>query len=524
MHRPPTATLVSDEPVILAIHRRALDLLPAVLTLGLVYTCLVPFDFRGLPDSAGGPGWRLGLRSDALNAPDILANITIYIPLGASVCGVARRRTKGRLRAMIAAVFYGALLSAGIEYAQNFVHSRVGSWADVCANVAGSGIGAGLVLAFEPWLRIAARHAVADARRNWRLAVCKGFIALVLVAQLRPYDVVVDVTQTAAAAWRSADFHPLARYREMGEKLAASRSTGDVAAQTELQRERMEYALDRGVDAMLFAAIAALVILGLAEERRRRIVTVLSAGGVSLLIAGMIVFVRIFLMSHGFDAATAWCAVAGWPVGAVAAFLIERRENRAAAGRAGPPDRLPAALAAGCVFMVALFELVPFDFDPAAAPSPGRVCLFPFRAHFGSDANIALADISGDFVRYGILGAAIAVLLEGCARWPWRLQLVTTSLASMLAAALAETLHLYMPSRASDITTILLAGAASTLAGIAVRWVRDLRASLRVVEVDDLLTRQLIEGDTYKPLVTGPADRPRAGASRTGRAESDLRP
>ena len=208
MSRPP----LSGEPLINAIHRRLLDLLLAGAVFFLVYACFVPFDFARPVDRSQDPAWLWGLRLQPVNLPDILANISIYVPLGMLAGAVARRRGLRRITTLTLLLSAGAMLSVAVEFGQHFVRSRVPSWVDVTSNVTGVLLGAGFVLAFEGALRRRAAGALDEARRHWWRTVGRIAVCAVLIVQLRPYDVVVDCFHTVAEVYRHGRLDPFARW------------------------------------------------------------------------------------------------------------------------------------------------------------------------------------------------------------------------------------------------------------------------------------------------------------------------
>lgn len=521
----PAIRFTSDEFIVRAFHRYALEGTLAILAAAMVYVCLVPFDLRPSFSLSSGPDWHWGLRVRPFNMADIIANITMYLPLGALCAAVWRKRGRGTILSWLLAVLGCGLLSLGIEYAQHFVASRVESWVDVVANVTGAALGAMLYLACERGIIRTLIDASGEARVNWRPLACRMFIAAVLVIQLRPMDVVVDVPRTAAKAWRTADFHPLGQWHQADARLAAAVAARNSDAIYDLRRWRWEYALDRVVDVLVYAAAAAMLIVGSPAGRQHRWQLCLRAGVVTCGLAGGITFIRIFLMSWGFDPAYFYCGLVAWPLGCVAGSLVTSREKGIAAEKSAhrftSDSGRMTVLAAFCLAIVTLYELVPFDFSSEAALSRSRVCLFPFKAHFAGRTNVAVNDILGDLLRYALAAASVSILLARIFRDRWRVNLAVTTLFSALAAAVFETIHVWMPSRQADVTTILLATLAASVAVVALRWLEDLRASLLIVEANDLLTSQLIEGETYKPIVVRPGARPLVGASPRGPAESD---
>lgn len=492
---------VSEEPIVNTIHRRLPDVLLGLFVLILVYMCFVPFDLVRIHSLPRGPGYFAGLKIAPLSMRDIFSNLALYTLLAALFCATLRRREVGRFLAILAAVTFSTILSVAVEYGQLFVLSRVSSWIDVCANGLGAALGAIGYLICESWLRTAARVARSDARHRWWLAVCKAFVCMVLVVNLRPYDVAVDVVRTGAHLRETADFHPLAAWRALNEKFSIDVAHGRVDDTGHLARMKWEYAVDRLVDILTYAAMAALVVVGLDRSGSRRWADVLYAGCVTGSVAAIIALIRAFLISHGFDASHLYCALIGWAIGgllAVACRAHSLPNQRSAFTVSG-------GVAVACLGLVALYELLPFDFSTLESFSADRICLMPFKAHFNSKPNVAFYDLSGDALRYAAVGAAIAWLLRLGSEKSWRRQLLATMLLSTGAASFFEFAHLFMPSRHADVTTLLLAAMSSLAGAVALRWVCDIRRTLGVVVADDLLTRQLIEGATYQPLPS-PAD------------------
>lgn len=524
--RPP----LSGEPLINAIHRRLLDLLLAGIIFFVVYACFVPFDFARPVDRSNDAGWYLGLRLVPISLPDILANISIYLPVGALACAVLRRRGLRRFTSMALLLPAGVLLSITVEYGQHFVRSRVPSWVDVTSNAAGILLGAGFVVLFEGALRRRAAGAMDEARRHWWRIVGRIAVCAVLIIQLRPYDVVVDCFHTAAEVYRHGKFDPLARWISVSGAATISSDGGNTWS-----REQWEYVLDRVADFSVYAALAAIVLLGTYHQRRSRIGSIFRAGMVVSTVAMLVTGVRILLISHGLDTAHFACALLGWPVGGIVGLIAARQ--RTAPRKVAQSRRWPwVALAAIVLFMVAMYETVPFNVDVQGTETLGEVCLFPFLAHFHSKPNVALYDITGDILRYAFFGAAIAVLLwarydfgspparqiairhgdnasEKVPRLRWRFQLALAMGATIMAAGAFEVAHVWMPSRQADVTTILLAIIGSFAGIVAVRWVVDVRRSLAIAFADDLLTHQLIVGETYEPLPAARQKKPGSTAS-----------
>jgi hypothetical protein len=91
---------------------------------------------------------------------DVLINVLLFVPLGAALAaaGVSQPRC----------VLGGALLSAGVEFAQLYIPGRDPSLGDVVSNTVGSGVGAVLVVTAPYWLLPPRAQA---ARLSWAVAL-----------------------------------------------------------------------------------------------------------------------------------------------------------------------------------------------------------------------------------------------------------------------------------------------------------------------------------------------------------------
>lgn len=489
---------ISNEPLIRAIHRRIVEIALVSYSAFIIYISFVPFDLiSSPPQDRSGPGFFWGLSAPGANIPDIFANIGIYIPLGALGWIVGRRLKLGWLKSILCATSLPVLLSFAIEQSQYWIASRVSSWVDVIANGLGAAVGA-ICINFwsEPLIRLLDQ--IRDsARRNWWSAASKCVVCLLLLLHLRPYDVVVDVTHTAAAM-RYADVSPLAAWHGLHERVESEIDAGRRSGISELPRVQWEYALDRIVDVVGYAALSILLSLGIVRRNRTHssLRTDAWIGFVVVSLAMIVTVIRIFLISHGFDTAHFFCGILGWVIGCTIARSI--RPSSAQPSRSELPRSLILLAMAGAIAVPVLYELVPFDFETGGLSSISYHWLFsvPFAKSFLSRPNDAFYDITGEMLRYCSIGICIAIMFLRT-RLPWRGQVAAGVLITGMISFVLETVHLAMNSRVTDVTNLLIAMIASLTGAIAVRWVTDYRASLSVVVADDLLTSQLIEGESY---------------------------
>ena len=516
---------ISEEPLVNVIHRYLAEMAFAIYAAALAYVCVVPFDFttHKLIDPASPRFLNLLMTGSGL--PDIFANMAIYMPFGALAFLILRKMNRGLLLSGTLAVLLAGLFGFGIEQAQCYVQSRVSTWSDVLANTLGAWIGVMGIAVFHGEYRRTVEQGREAARRNWWLSVSKGMVCLLLIVHLRPYDIVVDLRHTAADTVRHADISPLAAWNGLRARVATQVNLGQRDGMNELARARWDYAIDRIVDTAGYAGLSILLAMGLYRDfhRRRRLYGWIGFVVVSL--AMMVTLIRIFLTTYGIDTAHIGCGMLGWLIGCGIAYVIRYGLPSAPtdAVTVSPtrtiPLRLQKVAIAFTLVIVCLYELVPFDFatGPGAESALlGSTCMIPFKWHFLSRPNDALNDISGELLRYGAMGICLALLLRRRTRLNWRVQLAACVLLSGVVSCAFEAIHLIMATRRTDITTPMLALFASFVGCIAIRWMSDYRAYLSVNIVENALTRQLIEGESYdKSSLT------RLGSGRNDASQKD---
>jgi VanZ family protein len=110
-----------------------------------------------LPESISALRWDVLSAPPALSAlrserfrQDVLLNLLGFVPLGALLAHMGRKRMSGSpLRCFAAVCGAGALLSLGIELGQAVLPSRYSSFLDLLLNMAGTALGAGVWLMVE---------------------------------------------------------------------------------------------------------------------------------------------------------------------------------------------------------------------------------------------------------------------------------------------------------------------------------------------------------------------------------------
>lgn len=496
---------ISDEAVIRAIHRRAAMLTFLLFAAALAWMSFVPFDFTRTPT---GPAnvHRIGiLRVADISLIDIFANIGIYMPFGA-LCLLALRSVRmNRVLAILVAILAAGIYSIAIEHAQYWIASRVASWIDVFCNVAGACFGAILTAVCEPILRRMFQRFTASAQRNWWAVIAKGAVCALILIHLRPYDIVIDKGSAAAQLMR-ADFHPLAALDGIPDKCRQLVKEGRLDGTREMRRMRDEYLLDRATDTASYAGITILLWLGFRPRGFFGFIRAVGGTGfVVLCTAFMITLTRQFLASHGLDTMHFAAACLGWLGGCTICTLFLRHPGDEAS-RANPDFsfRLPRSIGTGAagftLIAILLYELVPFDFNTTGLAKSGmfaKINLMPFMVHFHSRPNDALYDITGECLIYAAVGLCIAGSLFHRTRWHWRTQFVVTVMGTGTIALALQIIHMFMLTRRTDITTVVLALISAAAMSLGLKWLTDYRRFVSMRVANDLLTSQLMEGETY---------------------------
>lgn len=171
----------SDKPPVL--RRRTMWIVAAALFCAIVYGSTAPFQLR----PGAEPTWRLGWYLSW--SSDLTTNVLIYIPIGAFVRLLVRRRGTSAFFEWIVSLLAITGLSYLTEVAQTVIVDRVPTWTDVVCN--GFGAAIGIVLAPRVQTMIRNLHAVAYHRlREQPFSLAAGVaLACVLACALLPFDI-----------------------------------------------------------------------------------------------------------------------------------------------------------------------------------------------------------------------------------------------------------------------------------------------------------------------------------------------
>lgn len=510
---------LSSEPIVDFAMRWLVDLVFAFVILSIVYMSFVPFDLTLTPPDRGWRAGRLflGLDTGISNLPDILANIAYYVPISAIGFFVVRRRI-GAIAAPIAILIFGSALSFGVEFAQQWTLTRIPAWADFVANVIGLLVGLALAVIAHPFIRLFVRSARDSVRTDLPGAAAKVAVCLLLFTHVRPFDLVADVPRTALNAGRHGNFRFTARWNDLTAPAGASQSANTHRPLIRTDRARYEYAMEQIATIAGYAALAGLIMVSSRRSSHSSgiVATTLTfasiawCGFVTVSLAAIVTGLKVLMVSHGLDTAHVLCAVIGWPLGVMGSLCFD--ESRAVSNKTSPWMSLAGLSVA---IWVLAYELIPFDFTSSAianARAAGRMTFLPLSSHLAGSVPNLVADLTGKALRYAALSACVAIPFAGMARTHWRRSCLYVTLTTAAIVATFQVIHLFQPSRAFDTTNVLLAAAAAFVTVVMIRASQDASAASPRV-VDDLLTRQLIDGPSYDKDALSLLRRSRSGAS-----------
>ncbi|MFO0972217.1 MAG: VanZ family protein [Phycisphaerae bacterium] len=495
---------ISTEPIVAWLHRRVIHLALAGYIAVLLQVSLVPLHFDWAHfDALRAAAWRNFLYP-YFSLPDILANIALYAPVGALGVLAGRRVGHSTLLASLMALLSGLCISLFCEGVQSLEPARVSSIVDVVCNVLGTTGGAAFVLVAGPIIARVAAGWRAQLRRQPGLAAAKLAGAALLLVTLRPYGLVLE-PKSAYRAVRGAHVSPIYTWR----KLSRAPLSADPRVTASAQRARWDYALDRVADGMLYGLFAALCAsavrryYGYRPARAARF-----AVGAAAFVAAGVTLLRIFLPTRGLDTAHFVVAL----MGAAPAALLAATRRPPAIGPDGPPVRrgtliFPGRSGAVTFAVASIFLLVrglaPFTFTLSECHRVGllgHMSWLPFSLLGRSRPNTAFLAITDKLLMFFLWGLAAAAIRPR--QTAWRREALTIVGAAGALATLLELLHAFVPGRWMDSTNLLLALLGAATGVVVERAAREYLSANLVRVTDDLLTRQLTEGRSIRPIDT----------------------
>ncbi len=388
----------------------------------VVMGTLVPFSFDCAMGGSGelfGLG-RLGWHHSSVS--DVVANVLVYVPVGAGISLFLSGRVGSLLLRLLAGLGGGLLLSVGLEWLQTMMSFRVASWVDVCMNGVGALAGAGLVIGVRGVLVWTWRWLVSEVHTR-PLPCCVTALTLgVLAYNLVPFDVVVSTE----GLWDS---------------LRASR------IQPSLYEVGIEDWTDWAGYAGQLGLIGFLSVLGLRSGGNTLRRSVWRGLGHVAVLALLIEVLQLFVQSHAFDVMDGLAGLCGGAAGAAAAGLV------LGCGAAPSLRGVVVTVLIGQVLYLFAANAAPFDLSWGHV-DVSRVTALPFWGYFMRPFGAAMGVLLEKTVTFGVLAGSLWLLLGGTGRLVRSACVVS---GVVLVASGCEFLELLTSSRHADVTDPMIA-------------------------------------------------------------------
>jgi len=425
--------LTGKPPVL---RRRTIRLLCALGLLAILYGTLVPFDIDPSRSLS------LNLRVHRPASGDFVANILIYVPIGAFLRLMLRRRGSHRLWEWSAALTLSAGLAVGTEVLQTVVPSRVPSWTDAASNVFGAVLGILLAPALQRCLRNLHAWLYQTLRDRPLSAATAAAMICIWVHALAPFD----IRPTPAHATRAARHFQAA----LAEGWGGVSWTDEALSRT--QR------VDKLMSAASYGLLAFLLSLSAREAGRREAGCAWYALSRTVLLAAGIEAIQLFTVSHAAEPADLVGAVAAGILGTGAATVLLTARPFV--------HQYPGEVCCGVLAVAAaglsLWAALAWTPSGPAGGASGASWL-PVVGNFHRTWDSLLGEYTTGLLRYTLIAALVALWSRSRRRRPGRALVAGGTIA---AALLLQANAMLTRGAIFDSTQILLAllAAAAVLA------------------------------------------------------------
>ncbi|NLX12265.1 MAG: VanZ family protein [Phycisphaerales bacterium] len=413
--------------------RRTTRLLAVLGLAAIAYVTLFPFEY----DLSRGVSWRLPWHAPV--AGDAMANVLAYIPLGACLRLVLRRRGSYRVVEWGLSLLLVAGLSYLSEVAQSVIPARVPSAGDTLCNVFGGILG----IAIGPWLQRSLRNLHA-----W----------LFNLLRTRPFEAaaMVAILALATHALMPFDLHPSPGHiqRSLAALNESFTNLGTLSIYPALSSTQK---VGKIAAAGAYALPAFLMVLAAMEAGR----TLRFAAWRGLSRCGLLALAmetaQFFTVSHVADPADLLAAWLFAGVGTGVACLLCMVSPQS--------SRRPLVVLRGLVLMgaagLALWGSAVLVFSSPRIAAPMRSCWLPLAGNFDRSWNGVLGDYTTGFFQY-LMVSALILLWYRSRRIPpstiivFCLTVMTALLVGMVQVMLGRALM--------DTAVVLLASLAAAIA------------------------------------------------------------
>jgi glycopeptide antibiotics resistance protein len=410
----------------------------------------VPFDAVSIPldEAVSRAITSLTTMPPVVPRIDFVSNVILFVPLGFLLTGylaMRQARVPGGVIDVWITLLASVTLSASIEVGQVFFPARNVSPSDIMGETLGGLIGAGLWLVSGGfvWRALGASHRTRRPR-SLALLLLVSYTLLYAAAQLLPFDITLEPSE-------------LAEKFRAGRIVLAPFASGVAMSGSWLAGASLA--------ALAAAPLGALLVWAASRSVRAAAVTL------GLVLVAGVEAAQVLVVSRVADTTDIVFGAIGLLSGAwLAASLAPAASTRDGADS----DRRWPAVVAAVVWLlgVAIAEWTPFDFslDPdLVARHWAALTTVPFLNYFAASEWNAFVNLVQKMMLVIPLGILIGVGLR-VDQAPSSARAVAAVLQTGLLLAVIEVGQVYLPSRAPDMTDVILGTLGAGLALLVMAW------------------------------------------------------
>jgi len=413
------------------LRRRTINAIALLAIAVILYGTLLPFQI----DPARTLTWKLGFHRPM--SGDFVANITLYVPVGAFLCLLFRRRGSSSLSVGLLSVLVAGTLAYLTEVAQTVLVARVASWTDTFCNFLGASIGVVLAPLFQRILRNLHTWLYVALRTQPFAAAAAAATLCIWTYGLAPFDIrptPQHMTRAIQSLYEAETILPFGTGSGGDTLMSPRQAVEKVAACTS------------------YSLLAFLAVFAAREAGRSVIASGWHGLGRAIAMVSAIELMQLFTISHVTDPAD---LTGGWicaGLGAMAAWFALQWSPALHRRPRFVLQCVVAMMVAGVLVWKSLALLV---MDVGHELTCGS--WLPLMSSFHRPWNSVLGDYTTGFLQYAIVGGVLAVLWRSSHRRPPVL-VVTGGVLVVAFLTMAYTTAIYRPIDTGQGVVALLAG------------------------------------------------------------------
>lgn len=440
--------------------RRGVEVATLLYALFLFQIGLIPLA-GAPPRTADGTRAFLTTVVDHVTVPDALANLALYVPLGALWRWTLGRHLRIRGVAILGAVALAVAQSFIIEAWQCMVPSRVSSLYDLIGNAIGAIVGVALTSAMRAAAIRATKYVVRECRHRPQAIVLNAYILLLGVFAALPFTLSFDVARLKQAV-KKVNLAPFAT-AEVDRQAAAFSGASDVQYRAGIVRwiglKRWSRWAAECASFVLLAWLLHAVIRGDYGFGRRTGPLLIVWSG--CLVACFLSVAQFFIVSRACDVTDVLCRMIGLAAGMVTRpWIFPRTAAHRAPALAVRRVTLTRCAGWFVLTLIVYNGLLPLQFDPdlrrvgqtVAAPD-----LMPFFSYVQNQFDVMFDDMLEKLATYFVFAAllaAVSIQKPGARVGP---RVAEITIVAIVVSLIIEAAQVFLPVRVPTLTDPILA-------------------------------------------------------------------